>query len=306
MTAPPHRRAAASVTRQGLPRRDAGRPGALLASSRMDGRTLATYLERIGVAPPQRPDLEALGALQWGHVRSIPFENIDVLRGEPIRLELGALHDKLVTHRRGGYCFEHNTLLAAALRALGFGVTPLAARVRWQATGPAPRTHMLLAVAVPGRSSYLVDVGFGGQTLTAPLALALGSEAALRTDRYRLSEDLGGFVLQLALPAGWSDLYAFTLEPQLPIDYEVANHYTSTHPNSAFRRELRVALATPEGRISVRGDQLTRRCGARVERETIGDARQLLTVLARDFGLTFAPGAAPWGAVGARPAGSDS
>ena len=206
------------------------------------------YLERIGVARPARADLDALAAIQWAHLGSIPFENLDILLGEPIRIDLPSVAAKLIDRRRGGYCFEHNTLLAAALGELGFAVTTLAARVRWMATAPTARTHMLLAVEVEGES-YLVDAGFGGQCPTAPIRLAAGTEAALHHDRYRLIADGAGLLLQMQVPDGWADLYWFTGEPMHPIDYEVANHFTSTHPSSHFTRAPTVARTGPEGRV---------------------------------------------------------
>lgn len=256
------------------------------------------YLERIGVARPARADLDALAAIQWGHVRSIPFENLDILLGEPIRIDLPSVAAKLIDRRRGGYCFEQNALLAAALRELGFEVTTLAARVRWMATAPTARTHMLLAVEASGQR-WLVDGGFGGSCPTAPIALAAGVEAALHHDRYRLVEDGAGLMLQMAIPeTGWADLYWFTLEPMFPIDYEVANHYTSTHPSSHFTKAPTVARTTDEGRVTVRGNELAHRRGGVVDRETITDPERLLEVLATEIGLVFPPGTRFRGAPG--------
>jgi N-hydroxyarylamine O-acetyltransferase len=250
----------------------------------MDDVALTAYLERIGVA---RADA-TLDAILWGHVTSIPFENLDILLGRPIELELEAIHAKLVTRRRGGYCFEHNALLAAALEALGFTVTRLAARVRWLASGPTPRTHMLLAVETrDGR--VLCDVGFGGSSPTGPIPLRAGAEVALHHTRYRLVEDCDALLLQLLVDGAWADLYAFTLEPQLAVDYEVANHFTSTHPRSHFTRGPVVALTVADGRVTLRGVELTRRLVGEVTRETISDPERYLAVLA-ELGLAFPPG----------------
>jgi N-hydroxyarylamine O-acetyltransferase len=253
---------------------------------------LDAYLARIGVPAAQaaRPDLDALAAILWGHVRSIPFENLDILLGEPIRIDLPSVIAKLVERRRGGYCFEQNTLLAAALGEVGFAVTPLAARVRWMATAPTARTHMLLAVEVPGRGRYLADAGFGGNCPTLPIPLAAGAEVAMHLDRYRLIDHELGLMLQVALPDGWADLYAFTLEPQLAVDYEVANHFTSTHPSSHFTKAPTVAITTDDGRITLRGSEVARRRGAEIARETITDPDRLLEVLAAELRLVFPPG----------------
>lgn len=263
----------------------------------MDADDLTAYLARIGVPTPPAPDLSSLAAIQWGHVTSIPFENLDILLGRGIDIELPSVVAKLVRGGRGGYCFEHNTLLASVLEALGYGVTPLAARVRWLATGPMPRTHMVLAVDVPGQPRQLVDAGFGGTCPTAPIPLAPfadGAEVAMHHDRYRLREEGEGLVLQLAGKDGdWADLYWFTLEPHGPIDFEVANHYTSTHPRSRFVLGLICARTTSHGRVTVRDREVSRRRsgpGGAVEREVIDDGERLLEVLARELGLVFPSG----------------
>lgn len=254
----------------------------------MEADDLTAYLGRIGVSRPSAPDVASLAAIQWGHVTSIPFENLDILLGRRIAIDLPSVVGKLVRGGRGGYCFEHNTLLAAALEDLGYGVTRLAARVRWLATGPTPRTHMLLAVDVPGESQpLLVDVGFGGTCPTAPIPLAGGVEVALHHDRYRLRAEGDGLLLQLASGDDWVDMYWFTLEPQAAIDYEVANHYTSTHPQSRFMLGLTCALTTAAGRVTVRGNEVVRRRGADVEREVIESGARLLEVLANELGLVF-------------------
>jgi len=251
----------------------------------MDDAALAAYLDRIGV--PR--DGGTLEAILWGHVTAIPFENLDILLGRPIELELEAIHAKLVTRRRGGYCFEHNTLLAAALEALGFRLTRLIGRVRWLAAGPTPRTHMVLAVEQGDGERVLCDAGFGGHCPTGPIPLRAGADVTLHHARFRLVEDGGGLMLQSELDRAWVDLYTFTLEPQHAIDFEVANHFTSTHPRSHFTRGPVVAHAVADGRITLRGTELTSRRGGEVTREVIDDPERFLAVLA-EMGLEFPPG----------------
>jgi N-hydroxyarylamine O-acetyltransferase len=106
---------------------------------------LQDYRERIGHAGAVGPTLEVLTSLHLEHLGRIPFENIDVRLGRPVALDLASLQAKLVERRRGGYCFEQNTLFAAALRSIGFRVETLEARVRPPgATGTLPRTHKAL------------------------------------------------------------------------------------------------------------------------------------------------------------------
>src|SRR5262249_29151135 len=136
---------------------------------------LAAYLERIQYRGDPRPDVTTLHDLHLAHATHVPFENLDVLLGRPIRLDLDSLQAKIVRGRRGGYCFEQNVLLAAVLEHVGFRVDRLAARVRYRAQHVLPRTHMLLRVEVEGRS-WMCDVGFGSEGLLLPMPLAVGAE----------------------------------------------------------------------------------------------------------------------------------
>ena len=134
---------------------------------------LDAYLARIAYAGTLDPTLETLKALHFAHTSAIPFENLDILLGRVISLNLADLQAKLVTSRRGGYCFEQNALFAAALESLGFDVIRLAARVRFGTTEIRPRTHMLLEVRVD-HELWLADVGFGCSSPLYPVRLRQG------------------------------------------------------------------------------------------------------------------------------------
>jgi N-hydroxyarylamine O-acetyltransferase len=252
------------------------------------GFDLDAYLARIGVAAPLAPSAEALVALHQAHAATIPFENLDILLGRPIRIDLPSLQSKLVADRRGGYCFEHNTLFRAALEAVGFEVTALAARVRAGATSLRARTHMLLRVELHDRP-LLADVGFGGDGLVHPLAFEPGRELWIGGVGHRLGREGDLWVLEADLGNGWSDLYAFTLEPQHPVDFEVANHFTSTWPQSHFVTSMTVQRTWPERRAILRNRDLVVREAGAVSREEILDPAHLLRVLDRVFDLRFPP-----------------
>jgi N-hydroxyarylamine O-acetyltransferase len=149
---------------------------------------LAVYSERVGFAGELRPSAECLWELHLAHATHVPFENIEVLMGRPVRLDLASLWKKLVEDRRGGYCFEQNTLFAAVLEQIEFRVTRLAARVRMGVVGIRPRTHMLLAVEAGG-GKWLVDVGFGGDALLGPVAWLPGEVSAQFGWKCRLMEE---------------------------------------------------------------------------------------------------------------------
>lgn len=213
---------------------------------------LDSYLARVGHGGPREASLAVLSAIHLAHVGCIPFENLDVRLGRAVTLDLEALQDKLVRRRRGGYCFEQNTLFAAALTDLGFTVTTLEARVRPPgATRVLPRTHMVLSVDLGGRS-YLADVGFGGDGLLRPLALD-GEPNEQGGAIYAVAPGPGDeLVLRRHGRGGSLDLYAFTRRPALAVDYEVANHYTSTHPASRFVQMLTVQRSTEAVRYILR------------------------------------------------------
>lgn len=253
---------------------------------------LAAYLRRTGYAGDIAPTLPALQALHLAHATKIPFENLDILLGRPIALDLASIQAKLVSRRRGGYCFEHNLLFAAVLRAFGFEFTQLAARVRYRSTALLPRTHMLLLVEAAG-GRWLADVGFGGEGLLLPVPFGTGEEVQHYAWRYRVIEEAGaGWVLQSQRDGGWHDLYAFTLEPQLAVDYEIANHYVSTHPRSRFVQTLTVQLPRPERRMILRDRELVedRGAGLRASSRTLANEDELLQVLRQSFRLDFSPG----------------
>lgn len=231
---------------------------------------LGAYFRRINFNGEARPDLGTLRALHQAHASTIPFENLDVQMGLPIRLDLASLQDKLVRRRRGGYCFEQNTLFLAVLRRVGFEGIPCEARVRLGATDPLPRTHMLLLVRLDGQR-WLADVGFGGEGLLHPVPLD-GQPHPQFFSTLRVTEEAGEealWVLQSIQDGAWTDLYAFRPEARFPVDFEMANHYTSTHPESRFVKTLTAQLAGTEVRRILRN-----RAYAEIRREAV-EGREL-------------------------------
>lgn len=245
---------------------------------------LSRYLARVGVAGPLAPDRATLARLHRAHLAAIPFENLDVRLGRPVGLDLASLEAQLVARRRGGYCFQQNSLFAAALRAVGFSVATLEARVRPPgAPAQLPRTHMLLRVELPA-GGWLADVGFGGDGPLDPVPLD-GTASEQPGDAFRVVTEAGGTIaLQRRGEAGWADLYAFRPEPALPVDFQVAHHFTSTFPRSPFVTTLTVQRATPAARETLRGRTLTVRRGAEVESRELADEEVVAAVRER-FGL---------------------
>jgi N-hydroxyarylamine O-acetyltransferase len=250
-----------------------------------DAIDLQAYLRRIGRPGAVAPDMPTLQAIVAAHVATIPFENLNPLLGLPVSLELAALERKLVREGRGGYCFEQNLLLEAVLRAIGFEVSGLIARVLWTRPEDAitPQTHMLLRVELAGES-WLVDVGFGGQNLVGALRLQADIEQATPLEPFRLVQMDGDWRMQSLVRGQWLSLYRFDLRPVSLIDYIVANHYVSTHPDSFFVNNLNVARTTSDTRLSLRNREFTvRRIGHEPERHTLGSVAEIRQTLEQEF-----------------------
>jgi N-hydroxyarylamine O-acetyltransferase len=252
-----------------------------------DSLDLDRYCRRIGLTAAGAPDLDLLQAIVGRHAHSIPFENLDVVLGRPIRLDIGSIQAKLVDRPRGGYCFEQNTLLQAALERLGFRVTSLMARVVRSRAADAvtPRTHMLLRIDLP-EGAYLADAGFGNLTPTRPLRL--DSDAAQPTEHewFRLQRMNGEILLQACLGDVWENVYRFAPVPTYPIDHEVANWFTSTRPGGLFTENVMAARPGPLCRRTFfNGDVTVRDLDTKAERTTPRDRAALRDTLHEHFGI---------------------
>jgi N-hydroxyarylamine O-acetyltransferase len=274
------------------------------------------YFARVGLdkSDPRlrEPSVATLERIVAAHAAAIPFENLDVLLGHGVSLNPEAVERKLIGARRGGYCFEQNGLLLAALHAIGFEATPHAGRVRlqWPATELPPRTHMFLRVMVDG-DAWLADVGVGGLTPSRPLRMDEANPQPTPHGDHRVLRR-GDILVHQAFvddPHGgpehgpsWIDVYESTGEPMAPIDQEVANWWTSTSPRAKFSQNILVAMARGEGvRVTLHNRRFVRRKGGRVvEQREWSDPDELLALLRVEFDLPFEPGTrfggpnAPW------------
>jgi len=249
---------------------------------------LDAYLRRIAFDAPLAPTSATLARLIERHAATIAFENIDVLAGRIPRLDLASLQAKLVRGRRGGYCFEQNSLFRAVLREAGFVVAPLEGRVR--AGVPADvvtaRTHMALRVTIDG-DDYLADVGFGALAPTRPLAWRDRGEQHDAVGTYRLRYVDADVMLQCQTHDGWLDCYRLGPTEPEPIDQEMGNWYVATHPNAILGKNLLVGRSARGGRLTLFNRQLSlrRAAPAAVEESTLASRAELADVLADGFDL---------------------
>jgi N-hydroxyarylamine O-acetyltransferase len=239
------------------------------------------YLRRINQPAPADRSLETLRRLHLAHREAFLFENVTIQTGGAISLALGDLERKFLDEGRGGYCFEHNTLFAAMLREAGFASTTLLGRVRRGPPERWARTHMVLRLALGG-DMWLADVGFGSMGLIEPIPLRDGASVTQGGFSHRLRRDGALWILSMRDGSGTEmDLYEFSEDPQTPMDVEVANHFTSTHPESIFRKSLTIQRTRLDERTILRNDALTRMREGRIDDQPF--ARERLREVAREL-----------------------
>jgi N-hydroxyarylamine O-acetyltransferase len=248
---------------------------------------LRAYFERIGYSGEARPDRATLEALIAAHTATIPFENLNPFLGLPVSLSPEALMAKLVRQRRGGYCYEQNGLFSHVLETIGFDFTPLAARVLWMLSDDAatPRTHKLLLVNLP-EGLVLADVGFGGAVCTGVLDLVPEVAQTTPHERFRLVEMNGQWRQQIEIGGEWRSTYQFDLTPQLAVDDELGNWWTSASPASHFTFSLIAARSPPGRRHALRNyDYSVHVPGGESDKRRLSGPAEVCAVLERDFGI---------------------
>lgn len=224
---------------------------------------------RLGLSVPGSltPDRKNLFQLQQAFLMTVPYENLDILAGISLSLSEDALFDKLVTRRRGGYCFEINGFFAVLLRSIGYTVTEYLARYLRGETAIPMRRHRVLRVTANDGSEWIVDAGIGQESFRQPLPY--GDTTAEVNDGFRVyrlrKREFYGWVIEdtplmedtTVGEAVFRPFYSFTEEPQLPIDYEMPSFWCEKHPDSPFTKAPMLAIRTPRGRIAIDGDQLS-------------------------------------------------
>lgn len=246
---------------------------------------LDAYFERIEWGGPVRPTFDTLAGILRAHISRIPFENLDVLLHRPIRLDLDAVQEKLVRASRGGYCFEHATLFAAMLEQLGFHPVRHAARVVLVAARNAsPRTHMFLTVPL-AEGTFVVDPGFGAQAPNVPIPLEDRSASRAEHETHWLVRDGRFWVLRVRTRDTTVDAWVSTLEQENPADFEMGNHYTSTHPSSPFVNRILMRALIPGGRVTVMNRDVTLQRADGADHGELADRSALRALLVEHFGF---------------------
>lgn len=248
---------------------------------------LSAYLDRIDYQGDSAASRDTLRALHLAHVLTVPFENLDNFLGRPVSLEPADLFAKMVTAKRGGYCFELNGLFGLLLEEFGFSVTRLIARVRYGSKPPYPRSHQVLMVKIADEP-WLVDVGFGGNGLLEPIPLETGARARQFSEEFRLTAlECDEYLLQCLVHEEWESLYSFTLEPCQPVDYHYPNYFHSHSSESRFMQRRVCTIPTKDGRKTLVDRSLSIRRNETSEKSVADSDAEYARLLYEHFGIVF-------------------
>jgi len=245
---------------------------------------LQQYLNRINFQGEIQLNLEGIKKLMQSQIFSVPFENIDVQSGKPISLLGDDIVNQIVNKNRGGYCYQINGIFSLMLQEIGLphyyiGVRPL--------VNPAPnaKTHLAI-IATIENEEYLIDLGFGGNSIREPLKLSeIGTEIQHGSDTFTLVKtEEDEYLLQIQTGQEWTNLYSFDLTPQRWIDFKPANYFNYSHPESVFTQKLIVVLQNPLGKKILSKNSLKSVVNGIAEIITFEDD-QLDTILETEFNL---------------------
>lgn len=252
----------------------------------MDDAEITKYLYRIKL-DDCNPNLEGLTKLQEHHMENIPFENLDIVVGRNIALNYPHLFDKVVTKKRGGYCFELNTLYAELLRSLGFFPRPVLGRV-WLSNPRKmpPRNHLAHLVDLEGKT-YLTDVGFGGLITRVPLDINLSSPVKDKDGMVRVVPFADQqFMITRQIEKGWENQYSFENVEVSEEDIYISNYYMSTNPRSHFFQHKFVGKNTKEGRIGLFNNKMSIRKGLKkMDKKRVDFGKDWLETIKNEFSL---------------------
>ncbi|WP_063668954.1 arylamine N-acetyltransferase family protein [Aliivibrio fischeri] len=250
----------------------------------MNQEMLTHYFNRIGLPKDTALTIENLKMIHRAQHRTIPFENIDIVNGQSIQLADEVIYEKLVNNKRGGYCHELNGLLFTVLNALGFEARVLLGRVHLSPE-PTVRGHRVTLVMFNGQQ-WLVDAGFGSFTPREPLPIEFDKELTtdLQVFRFLRDEDYG-VLLQVKESGEWLSLYSLDMGYVCKGDLEYANHFSSTHPNSAFTSGVIAALSTAEGINTLSNQQLKIKKNGVIQQIILEDETSYFKALKDCFGL---------------------
>jgi len=213
------------------------------------------YLERINYNGSVNPDVEVLSSLQLAHLMAVPFENLDIYYKVPINLD--NLFNKIVSRRRGGFCYELNGLFYQLLIETGFTAKMISAGVYDHKKEYSPEyDHMALLVTIKD-SDYLVDVGFG-EFAHSPINIKVNTETIDSTGIFKVEAlDENYKVVKKKNALGeLTPEYMFSINERKLHDFDERCLFHQTSNESHFMQNRICSMPTKNGRITLSGSTL--------------------------------------------------
>ena len=240
------------------------------------------YLNRIDCRIAGKPTADTIRQIHRAHMLTVPFENLDIHLGHPIRLDIPSFYDKVVRRRRGGFCYELNGLFAWLLDQLGFKVTLLSVRVIGDSQEGPEFDHLLLLVE--SDRCLIADVGFGDLFLE-PLRLEPGQEQRQSSGVFRLIDTGSEWALQRREGTHWEAKYVFSLKPHRLSEFSEMCHFHQTSPDSHFTQQAICSIARANGRVTLSNNRLIVNAGNKVEEQKVRDETAYRRLLKIHFGI---------------------
>jgi len=242
------------------------------------------YLKRISFQDEIQTNLNTLAALHRHHIQNIPFENLDILHGRKIHLDLNKIEHKVISNRRGGFCYELNSLFGALLRQVGFDVKMISARVYGKEKIGREFDHLFLKVNFG--IAWLVDVGFGDNFLE-PIRIEIGTKQRDPTGIFRIERHDSAYLRLESYKEGlgYSPKYFFTMDERQLEDYAEMCEYHQTSPESSFTHERVCTMATEHGRVTLRDDMLIETIYGKKTMRLVMDDEEFDQILKDRFGI---------------------
>lgn len=248
---------------------------------------ISHYLDRIDYRGGTKPILEHLAAMHRQHLLHIPYENLDLINGVPLKLEVGALFQKIIVNRRGGYCFELQGLFCYLLKSLGYSVMQYAGRFMDEPGYIQMRRHRILVVELESRR-YVCDVGIRRESPRCPLELVEGLVQTDDISKYRYQKDpfFGWVLTQKEAGKDWKPMLGFTEEIQIDADFVMPSFYCEKHPDSTFNKFMKVSIFKSDSDLTIVGNTFkVYRGGKLVERRELQTNQDVVTLLKDTFGI---------------------
>lgn len=252
-------------------------------------KQIRTYLDRIAYHGDTALSIENLTEMHRLHLQHIPYENLDLLNNVPLSLEPEDLYTKIITNRRGGYCFELQGLFCHLLKSLGYAVAQFAGRFLDEPWHIQMRRHRILVVSI-GAKRYVCDVGVRSESPRVPLELAERRVQFDSISQYCYNKDpfYGWVLMQKERGKDWKPLIGFTEEEQIDDDFIMPSFYCERHPHSTFNKFMKISIFTDDSNLTIVGNRFSTYSSARVtERRVIKSDEEAIAILSTVFGINL-------------------